>query len=94
MNSDNERQGNTPLMAAIAIGKPECIWELIQAGADLNIPDKNGRTPLMHTSGFTIDKCFPELMKAGAEVNPGFLAGIARKRLMEQDTIGKKNAQL
>ena len=86
-HQDNgEREGNTPLMAAIGVLNVRCVRELIQAGADLNIPDKNGLTALMGTSGY--GSCLPELMKAGAEVNPAFLANIARKLLVEENTGG------
>ena len=87
-SEDNEKEGNTPLMAAIALRNIQCVRELIQAGADLNIPDKNGQTALMITSGDIIDNCLPELMKAGAEVNSTFLANIARKLLMKENTEG------
>ena len=87
-HQDNERERNTPLMAAMGLGNVQCVRELIQAGADLNIPDKNGMTALIITSGYTIDNCLPELMKAGAEVNPCFVADIARQLLMEENTEG------
>ena len=64
-SQDKDREGYTPLMAAMGIGNVQCIRELIQAGADLNIPDKNGMTALMITSGDIIDNCLPELIKAG-----------------------------
>ena len=83
---NGEREGNTPLMAAEwGITDVQSIKELIKAGADLNIPDKNGMTFLMKTSRVG-NECRPflELMKAGAEVNTAFLADIARKLLMEE----------
>ena len=86
-HQDNgEREGNTPLIAAIGVLNVRCVRELIQGGADLNIPGKNGLTALMGTSGY--GSCLPELMKAGAEVNPAFLANIARKLLVEENTGG------
>ena len=75
-------------MAAMGLGNVQCVRELIKAGADLNIPDKNGLTALVKTSGYAINNGFHELMKAGAEVNSTFLADIARKLLMEANTGG------
>ena len=87
-NASQDKEGNTPLMEAINVWNVQCVRELIQAGADLNIPDKNGQTALMITSGDIRNEIFPKLMKAGAEVNPAFLADIARKLLMEENTGG------
>ena len=87
-SQDNDREADKPLMAAIEVWNIECVRELIQAGADLNIPDKNGKTALMITSGDRRPELFPVLMKAGAEVNLAFPADIARKLLTEKNVGG------
>ena len=75
-------------MAAMRSGNVQCVRELIQVGAHLNIPDKDGMTALMITSGFISREIFLELMKAGAKVDTVFLAKIARKLLMAANRAG------
>ena len=87
-SQDNEREGNTPSMAAMVSRNAQCVRELIKAGADLNIPDKNGMTALMIASDYLDKGDFFQLIKTGAEVNLTFLADIARKLLMAADRAG------
>ena len=44
---DRVRFGFTPLLYAIYYERREMIHYLVEAGADVNLPDRNGDTPLM-----------------------------------------------
>jgi ankyrin repeat protein len=65
----NDPDGQTPLIRAVVAGDPDIVRALIQAGANVNIPEalRKCRTPLMfaHANPAILS----ELIAAGADVN-------------------------
>ena len=55
-------------MFAVKNNHVQCVNELIQAGADVNVSDRDGLTPLMFAVKENNTKFVKELIKAGADV--------------------------
>ena len=65
--ADND--GDTPLAAAIRLGRQDCAEKLVEGGADLNKPDKNGMTPV-HWAALSTD---PEIRSIISSADAGLL---------------------
>lgn len=59
----------TPLLLAITAENLSLVNELIQAGADVNTPDRDGITPLMWATIYQSPEITKVLLQAGADVN-------------------------
>uniref|UniRef100_A0A1D2AE17 Chromo domain-containing protein n=2 Tax=Auxenochlorella protothecoides TaxID=3075 RepID=A0A1D2AE17_AUXPR len=62
---DEER--HSALHFAAARGKPELVKALVQAGAEVNLPDRAGYTPLHMASGYLHSATIGALLTAGAD---------------------------
>ena len=74
LNSRGVKPGMTPLVASVEAEQDTYTEQLIQAGADLNITNKEGMTALIKAALLSKDAWFNTLFKAGAEVDTNFLA--------------------
>ena len=73
--------GTTALMAATMRGHAECVKELIQAGADLDIQGVHGGvTAVMLAALKGSESCVSTLVNAGATVDAAYLVTLSRKR--------------
>ena len=59
----------TALHVACNLGHHRCVHLLIDAGCDVNVPDKKGKTPTLMATWHRQDKCLELLIAAGADVN-------------------------
>ena len=66
---DSYELTKTALMKAATKGHAKCVELLLEAGADVNMKDKNGDTALIEASNKGHDKCVKLLTEAGADVN-------------------------
>ncbi|MGD1072279.1 MAG: ankyrin repeat domain-containing protein, partial [Bryobacteraceae bacterium] len=62
-----DSRGNSPLMYAAALGSPESMRLLLDAGADPNLANQFGATPLMWCAGDAVKVRM--LLAKGAQVN-------------------------
>ena len=69
VNSTNVSNFYTPLTSAAERGQTACLKLLINAGADVNIPDPNGETPLIRAAWNGHEECVELLINSGADVN-------------------------
>ena len=67
--NQRDRDGSTPLMAAVAYNLMRITNMLLTAGADVNIRDRRGRDALGQAAGRNYYKAIELLCKAGADVN-------------------------
>jgi ankyrin repeat protein len=67
MASSRNRQGNTPLHAALAGRRAGTARLLVQRGADVNLPDAAGWTPLHLAAHEGNVEMVRDLLEAGAD---------------------------
>ncbi len=68
--------GQTSLLVASALGTPENIATLLDAGADVNARSKIGNTPLHWAVGLGTPENIMTLLDAGADVNARRESGV------------------
>jgi len=61
--------GWTALRYAVRAGNLKAAKQLIEEGADVNVPSKSGRTPLMSAAGNKLSKEVSFLLQNGADAN-------------------------
>ncbi len=69
VNERDPKDSRTPLMKAACAGWEPMVAELIQAGADLDLVDKNACTALHFSGQFGQPRCMKLLLEAGANPN-------------------------
>jgi len=75
-----EDRGSTALIDSVMAQHQDIADELIKAGTDLNVRDKNGQTALTVAAGASMEKMVELLLKAGADPDiPDSLGASARK---------------
>jgi len=75
-----EDRGSTALIDSVMAHHHEIADDLINAGTDLNVKDKNGQTALIVAAGASKEKMVEMLLKAGADADiPDSLGASARK---------------
>jgi len=75
-----EDRGTTALIDSVMAQNQDIMDDLIKAGTDLNIKDKNGQTALIVAAGASREKMVEILLKAGADPDiPDSLGVSARK---------------
>ncbi len=85
--NSRDRNGRTPLHAAIARRQRECAEILLAAGADPNVADANGATPLSYTfSEPPIQRELADLLIARGAYVP--LSGDAARQLLHAAAAG------
>jgi len=62
-----EDRGTTALIDSVIAQYDDIADELIKAGTDLNVKDKNGQTALVVATGASMEKMVELLLKAGAD---------------------------
>jgi uncharacterized protein len=65
----DEELGQTPVMVAVSRNQTLVVHLLVEAGANVNLPDRNGRTPLMEAAATGKVETVKVLLQAGAEIN-------------------------
>ena len=66
---DYETPGLTSVMYAASMGYEECVNDLIQAGADVNLVDEEEATALIYAASSGHNQCVVKLIETGADVN-------------------------
>jgi len=84
INAADETYGRTALHEAVSSSRVENIRLLINAGADINVNDKEGRTPLMEAVYFCFEEVVRTLIDAGADVNIRSNVGLTALDFAEQ----------
>jgi hypothetical protein len=80
VNLTAEDRGATALIDSVMAQHHEIADDLIKAGTDLNVKDKNGQTALIVAAGASMEKMVELLLKAGADPDiPDALGVSARK---------------
>jgi len=80
VNLTAEDRGTTALIDSVMAQNLEIMDDLIKAGTDLNVKDKNGQTALIVAAGASREKMVEVLLKAGSDPDiPDFLGVSARK---------------
>jgi ankyrin repeat protein len=75
-----EDRGATALIDSVMAQYEDIADDLIKAGTDLNVKDKNGQTALVVAAGASMEKMVELLLKAGADADiPDSLGASARK---------------
>jgi len=75
-----EDRGTTALIDSVTAKREDIVDDLIKAGTDLNIKDKNGQTALVIATGSSMEKMVELLLKAGADPDiPDSLGTSAKK---------------
>jgi len=75
-----EDRGTTALIDSVMAKHQDIADDLIKAGTDLNVKDKNGQTALVVAAGASMEKMVELLLKAGADPDiPDSLGVSARK---------------
>jgi hypothetical protein len=85
-----EDRGTTALIDSVMAQNQDIMDDLIKAGTDLNVKDKNGQTALIVAAGASREKMVEILLKAGADPDiPDSLGVSARKyaSLFKNETI-------
>ena len=71
---------DTAVTLALGNAGAECVNHLVEAGADVNIKDRNGFRPL-HFAAEKYNRCLQMFISAGADVNAQSMNGY--KAVME-----------
>jgi hypothetical protein len=80
VNLTAEDRGTTTLIDSVMAQHQDIADDLIKAGTDLNVKDKNGQTALVVAAGASMEKMVELLLKAGADPDiPDSLGASARK---------------
>jgi len=80
VNLTAEDRGATALIDSVMAQHHDIADDLIKAGTDLNVKDKNGQTALIVAAGASMEKMVELLVKAGADPDiPDSLGVSARK---------------
>ena len=80
MNLTAEDRGTTALIDSVMAQNLDIMDDLIKAGTDLNVKDKNGQTALIVAAGASREKMVEILLKAGSDPDiPDSLGVSARK---------------
>jgi len=75
-----EDRGSTALIDGVMAKRDDIVDDLIKAGTDLNVKDKNGQTALIVATGASMEKMVELLLKAGADPDiPDSLGTSAKK---------------
>jgi len=75
-----EDRGTTALIDSVMAQYYDIADDLVKAGTDLNVKDKNGQTALVVAAGASMEKMVELLLKAGADPDiPDSLGASARK---------------
>ncbi|MDR1837893.1 MAG: ankyrin repeat domain-containing protein [Treponema sp.] len=85
-----EDRGATALIDSVMAHNNDIADDLIKAGTDLDVKDKNGQTALIIAAGASMEKMVELLLKAGADPDiPDSLGASARKyaSLFRNETI-------
>ena len=90
INCNVHKYGLTPLMVASIFGHIECLKLLIQSRVDLDMEDESGRTALQHAARSFESSCFTTLLKAGADIHTNFIADLARKPSLPDESTGSR----
>ena len=69
MNHVKAGYNETLVMRAASEGKFKCLSELVKAGADVNLKNKDGDTALILAADGNHVDCVDLLLKTGASVN-------------------------
>ena len=95
MNMTN-KNGLTPLMAAVADDQFKCVKLLIQAGADVNKRDNEDDTALSIAGQFAHYNCLKVLLQAGAKINISNKTGrnALTIHITEKETVHQETAML
>jgi len=76
----SEDRGTTALIDSVTAKREDIVDDLIKAGTDLNVKDKNGQTALVIATGASMAKMVELLLKAGADPDiPDSLGTSAKK---------------
>ena len=73
-----DKQGNTPLYAALTVNNNECAWLLIEAGADIHAKNENSQT-MLHGAAAA----------SNAEIMKFLLSNGFKDKINEKDSKGK-----
>ena len=80
VNLTAEDRGTTALIDSVMAQNQDIADDLIKAGTDLNVKDKNGQTALTVAAGASMEKLVELLIKAGSDPDiPDSLGASARK---------------
>jgi len=75
-----EDRGSTALMDGVIAGYRNIADDLIKAGTDLNVKDKNGQTALVVAAGAGDEKTVEILFKAGADPDISDSLGVSARK--------------
>jgi len=85
-----EDRGTTALIDSVMAQQQDIADELVKAGTDLNVKDKNGQTALIVAAGASREKMVELLLKAGADADIADLLGVSARKyanLFKNETI-------
>ena len=75
-----EDRGTTALIDGVLAGYRDILDDLIKAGTDLNVKDKNGQTALIVSAGASDEKTVAILFKAGADPDITDSLGVSARK--------------
>ena len=91
VNLQAEDRGTTALMDSVIAGHRDIADDLIKAGTDPNVKDKNGQTALIVVAGAGDEKMVEILFKAGADPDISDMLGVSARKYA---TLFKNEAML